>query len=436
MNKSRIIIVSGLALFAMFVGAGNLIFPPQLGAEAGSAYLPATLGFLCTGIGLVFMGVVATTRAGGHITDLGHHLGKVPISVFSILAMLAIGPGLAIPRTAATTYEFLKGSLFPDFPAWLSSAIFFSIVLFFVFRPSRVVDLIGNFLTPGLIIVLAIIIIKGIVTPLGEIIPTGMKAVFSTSFEKGYQTMDAIGAMCFTSIVVASFVNKGVHDHDELVSCTIKAGIIASIGIAALYSGLLYIGATTSSLTEIHDFAYVDRLIFIAEGLLGKLGSVFMCLAMVLACLTTAIGLSSTVGEFFEKLSHGRIRMRWAILASTAFSYYFSISGVDKIVAIAAPILAGIYPLAIVLIVLNFFYKSLDHKALHMGCSLGALFPTVEMILNGIDGHISLMEPLENLFPESFRNFAWILPVVVLGLLAQLLLPRLWPQVFKKQPNE
>ena len=193
MSKRKIIIVSGLALFAMFVGAGNPIFPPQLGAEAGSAYLPATLGFLSTGIGLVFMGVVATTRAGGNIMDLGHHLGKVPISLFSVLAMLAIGPGLAIPRTAATTYEFLKGSLIPAFPAWLSSAIFFSIVLFFVFRPSRVVDLIGNFLTPGLIFVLAIIIIKGLITPLGEIIPTGMEAVFSTSFEKGYQTIVGSG---------------------------------------------------------------------------------------------------------------------------------------------------------------------------------------------------------------------------------------------------
>lgn len=426
MKKHHLVLVSGLALFAMFFGAGNLIFPPTLGEMAGSATFPAILGFLLTGVGIVMLGVIATTKAGGNTEDLARHLGKGPGLVFSVLILLAIGPGLAIPRTAATTHEVLAGSLFPGLSPILSGVIFFVLTLLFTIKPSKVIDWIGKVLTPILLIALAIIIIRGILSPLGTPRPTEMTSVFTKSFVEGYQTMDVLAALCFTAVIIAGYAMNGIGEKSEQIRLTVKAAVLASVALSLIYAGLIYVGATTLSL-NLPEHGRVKLLILISEQLLGRVGMAVLCVAMAMACLTTAIGLTTAVGNFFERVSAGRLKRIPVMLASTAFSLYFSIAGVDSIVAISAPILSALYPLAITLILLNLFPSVLDRKALHIGSAVGALIPGILTLVEACGVKLAFYQNFQAFFPESFQSFTWLIPVVVLALLGAFLNAAIFP---------
>lgn len=403
-KKNNMVLISGLALFSMFFGAGNLIFPPTLGRMVGSNYIPAILGFVITAVGIVMLGVIATTKAGGSIENVADKLGDRFSLLFGTLILLAIGPGLAIPRTAATTFEVIQGSILPNLNPIVSSIIFFAIVLFFVLNPTSIIDRLGKFLTPALLFTLALIIFKGLTTPLGKPSPIEMENVFGMSFEEGYQTMDALAALVFTLVVIKGFELKGITDNKTIVSLTIKAGIFASIFLCIVYGGLLYIGATTSSL-DLGDIGRVPLLIYIAENLLGQLGKVVLSIAMALACLTTAIGLTSTVGTFFSNASKNKVSYKTVVIVSTIFSAYFAVRGVDFIVQFSVPILLALYPVSIVLIFLNLFPNVFKSKSVYVGAVSGAFIPTL----------IKFTSYLEGLLPSSFDSFLWIIPVLLMG---------------------
>ncbi|WP_455256717.1 branched-chain amino acid transport system II carrier protein [Peptoniphilus asaccharolyticus] len=411
--KRNIILISAMALFSMLFGAGNLIFPPTLGKLAGDQYLTAFLGFVITGVGLVLLGIVSTIKAGGTIESSAKKLGAPAAKLFGTLILLSIGPGIAIPRTAATTFEVIKGSLFPNLNPILVSVIFFGLTLFFTFSPNGIIDSIGKFLTPALLVTLAIIIIKGITTPIGEIVPIGFENAFSYGFQEGYQTMDMIATLAFTVLLIDGFKKHDISDRDEIASLTMKSGILATLALAVVYFGLARVGATVSGL-NLQEYSRVDLLLYIADSLLGFAGKVFISLAMSLACLTTSIGLTSTVADFFERSTNYKVKFSvWAIL-STVISGYFSIMGVDKIVSIAAPVLIGLYPIAIVLIFLNLFPNVFTKASTHIGAVLGACLPAINSIFSAITGN-SLVDGVVSYLPSSLQTFYWIIPAVILG---------------------
>lgn len=415
MKNQNKILVSGFALFSMFFGAGNLIFPPTLGLSMGQHWISATLGFLATGVGIVMMAVVATAKTGGTVYDIGKKVGRPFAIVFGTLVVLSIGPGLATPRTAATTFEILEGSLLPGLSPILTSVIFFGLVLFFVLSPNTMVDRLGSILTPALLITLAIIIIKAVVSPLGVPVDTGATAVFGTSFVEGYQTMDAIAALVFTAVIIDGYKLKGITEEKTLISHTISSAIIASVGLSIIYGGLLYMGATVSG-ENLGEMSRVGLLIYCARELLGTAGMVFMSLAMGLACLTTAIGLTATTGTFFEELSQGKISYQAAVILSCLFSGFFAVFGVDRIVAISVPVLLALYPVAIVLIVMNLFTNRFQKRSTQIGAVVGALLPTVSTWSAKVTG-VDFMDAFAKLFPESVATFAWLIPVVILGII-------------------
>ncbi|RVU54136.1 branched-chain amino acid transport system II carrier protein [Anaerosphaera multitolerans] len=420
MNKKPSVVVSAMALFSMFFGAGNLIFPPTLGLWSGDKYIFSILGFLLASVGIVMLGVIATTKAGGRIENIASKLGDKFSITFGTLIILAIGPCLAIPRTAATTYEIIQGTMYPNLNPLVSSIVFFALVLFFVLSPTNVIDTLGKYLTPALLIVLTIIIVKGIFTPLGTISYTGAENVFGKSFIEGYQTMDALAALVFTSIVIKGFKEKGVTDSKELVSLTMKSSIYAAIGLSLVYGGLLYIGATASSLSFVR-VEKVEFLIFITNSLLGSFGKYALSAAISLACITTAVGLTSTVGDFFFKLFNNKINYNFIVVVSTVFSAYFAINGVETLVKVSSPILSALYPVAIVLIFLNLFPSTFANKSTHIGAVLGACLPTVVTVLNFLNIKISFLSEIKSCFPVSLQSFLWIVPVIILATIFTLL---------------
>lgn len=246
MKKIKDIIVVGFALFAMFLGAGNLIFPPTLGAIAGDQWIGALVGFILTGVGLPVLGVVAASKAGGKSTDVAKHLGEKPAMFLTFMIVICIGPLLAIPRTAAVTYEIGIKPLFPNASPIISAIVFFLITLFFTINSTKVIDKVGAILTPLLLVVLAVIILVGIFSPIGIPINTGNEHNFLRGFEEGYQTMDALASLVFATIIIQSIADKGYDDLKDRIRITITAGIIAAMGLFIVYGGFLYLGATAS----------------------------------------------------------------------------------------------------------------------------------------------------------------------------------------------
>jgi LIVCS family branched-chain amino acid:cation transporter len=415
MNKNtRDVLLVGFALFAMFFGAGNLIFPPFMGFLAGTHWAVALIGFLITGIGMPLLGIMASARAGGTVEKVAALVGPRFARGLSIVIILAIGPLLAIPRTAATTFE-LGVRPNTDFagPA-VSSIVFFLLTLFFALNKSAVIDRIAKFLTPFLAFTLALIILKGIFRPLGPIVDTGFTNAFGNGFREGYQTMDALASLVFAEIVIVTLVFKGYKNVTDQVKMTSMAGVIAAIGLGFAYGGLMYLGATSGTLFPA-DVERTDLLINITKGLLGGTGSIVLGVAVSMACLTTSIGLTATVGDYFSTLSKGKLSYKAICVATCIFSAVFATVGVTTIVQVAVPLLVTVYPVAIILIMLTIV--GLKNRGVYRGAVAGALATSIFDALSAAGLPIASVNDAISSIPLAELGFGWIIPAVVGGII-------------------
>ncbi|MFO7769677.1 MAG: branched-chain amino acid transport system II carrier protein [bacterium] len=421
-KKTNDVIVVGVALFAMFFGAGNLIFPPYMGLLAGTAWPLAMIGFLITGIGMPLLGIMAAARAGGSVEHLGSRVNPWFGRVLGIVVILAIGPLLAIPRTAAVAFEMGIRPSFEGFSPALFSIIFFGITLAMAMKRSAVVDRIGKFLTPFLAVTLAWIIIKGILTPVGSIVETGLAAPFGRGFQEGYQTMDAMASIVFAEIVIAALIFKGYRGVKDQVKMTSLAGVIAAAGLGLVYGGLMYLGATAGS-EFTQDVERTELLISIAQHLLGAGGKVALGLAVGLACLTTSIGLTATVADYFNELSKDRVSYGAICVATVVFSGVFATVGVETIVAVAFPLLFLAYPVVITLILLTMLGGPARHTAIYAGGVVGALTTSIFDAFNAAGLPITSANELLANVPGAGGGFGWILPALI-GIVIGLVLAR------------
>lgn len=395
-------IVIGFALFSMFFGAGNLIFPGFLGNSLGSDFLLGTVGFVVTGVGLPLLAIVACSKGDGTFESIGNRIDRKFILIFTTVLFLAIGPLMAVPRTAATTFELSVNPFLPNVPAIVAITVYFAINLFFVLKKSAIVDTIGKFLTPALLILLIVLIVKGIVSPIGEIVNTNASAVLSTSLIEGYQTMDALGALLFASIVTTSLKDKGYRGK-EMPKMIFKSSLVAAIGLAFVYGGLMYIGAQTSGLVS-QEIGKTGLLLLISENVLGNVGPAIIGLAMGLACLSTSIGLVSVGASFFEKISKGQLSYNLNAIVITIISLAVATLGVDKIVALSGPLLNLLYPVSITIIVTTLMSKYLKNmKAVRLGIYTSLVFSLL-LLIPGLN--LSFL-PLADL------GFGWVLPTVL-----------------------
>ena len=244
------VIVVGFALFAMFFGAGNLLFPPFLGLISGESWSKAFTGFILADVGLALLAILAIAKCGGEVGKIFARAGHKLSIALGCAIMICIGPLLAIPRTAATTFEMGIQPIFNGFNSIVFSVIFFAITLLLTIKPSKVVDIIGSYLTPALLIALLILIGMGIVKPLGNIEPAAINNVFSEGIFQGYQTLDALGAVSLGGVIITSIISKGYSKKEEQINITFKAGLVAAAGLFVVYGGLTYLGATVSTMFD------------------------------------------------------------------------------------------------------------------------------------------------------------------------------------------
>ena len=433
MKKARIdVFVIGFALFSMFFGAGNVIFPPFLGMEAGPQWF---LGFLCyylADIGLALAAIFAILKCGG-TEQLTCRIGRVPSTILLTAIVLCIGPLLAIPRTAASTYEMSVQPLAAGVSPVLFSGLFFALILALCIRQSAVVDIVGKFLTPALLVGLLILIAVGVFRPVGPIaLQPQIEGVPASGILAGYQTMDVLAAVIFGILILKSAEDKGYTDIRRRNRVVAGAGIVASVGLLVVYLGLTYLGATVSTLFD-SSVNRASLVISIVESLLGRAGLVIFAVVVALACITTAVALVSSAAAYFTKLFREKLSYRLLVVVICAFSAVVSNFGLDQIVGIASPILSIVYPPTLVLIAMAFFSHRIRQDSVFRLAALGALlFSLLETAAVTFGADLRFLAWL----PLSGLGFGWLLPAAVFGAAGFLLQGRSGgPTVRRKNPR-
>ncbi|MED3549333.1 branched-chain amino acid transport system II carrier protein [Cytobacillus praedii] len=418
--STKQIMAVGLMLFALFFGAGNMIFPPFLGQDAGTHVWTAIIGFLITGVGLPLLAIIAIARV-GDVQTMASRVHPVYGVIFTVIMYLVIGPLFAIPRTGTVSYEigvipFLSESAVNSpWPLVIFSIVFFAITAWLAMNPTKLVDTIGKILTPALLIILSVIVIKALITPLGvPQAPVGPYAdgAFFKGFIEGYSTMDTIAALVFGIIVITSIQGLGVSNKKSITKICVQAGLIAAAGLALVYLALAYIGSTAPEGLGIQENggAILSKA---ADYLFGSFGSIILALAIVFACLTTSIGLVSACATYFNKLMP-RFSYKSIVLIFSIFSMIIANIGLTQLIAFSVPVLVIIYPLAIVLIVLSFFHNFFKGYSL---VYIVALIPTgIISIIDGLKAaglNISALTDALGFLPLFNQGIGWVVPAII-----------------------
>ncbi len=415
MKKNKDILIIGFALFSMFFGAGNLIFPPFIGVTSGNDWLVSFLGFIIADVGIILLSINAVARAGS-FQNVVEKAGKKFGLYLEIIMMLCLGPILVIPRTAATTFEMSIMPITSSLNSAVFSILFFGLTLILTIRPTKVMDIIGKFLTPVLLLALVLLIGKGILSPIGELSNNNNEGLFVNGITQGYQTMDALGIGGVTALIITSFVNKGYKDKKENISMTLKSALIAGIGLILVYGGLAYLGATVSTIYDA-SISQTELLVNITNHLLGKNGILLLGIIVAFACLTTAIGLTSVTAKYFEDVSNKKLKYSHIVTFICVFSAIASNLGVDRIIAIAGPILTVIYPVSILLVVMSTFSKYFIKPAVFKGAAYATLLISLLNVADSLGFTIEFIHHL----PLNSLGFNWVIPAIIGGLLGKLL---------------
>lgn len=351
---------TGLAIFSMFFGAGNVVFPLAIGQWAQNHNIFAILGLLITGVGVPLLGLVAMTLFNGNYAHFFERIGKVPGFLVTVVILGLIGPFGAIPRCIALSYSTIN-FYFSNTHLTLFSFVSCVVIYLFTFRKNSILNVLGYVLTPFLLFCLGVIIVKGIggSSP-APIADHNATQVFFQGLYAGYQTMDLIGAFFFSSVVLSCLEND-VNPNDNktygrLIYLTLKAGAIASLLLGIIYIGFSYIAAFNSTLLE--GVPHDELIGVVAQHVLGSYGGIIASLAVVLASLTTAIALSSVFAEFLHNdITRGKWGYQVSLIVTLILSFGISTLKFNGIAAVLTPVLQICYPALITLSVLNLLHK-------------------------------------------------------------------------------
>jgi branched-chain amino acid:cation transporter, LIVCS family len=413
--KGSDLLALGFMTFALFLGAGNIIFPPSAGMAAGENIAPAALGFLLTGVGLPLLTIVALARVGGGMALLTAPLGKRAGVLFAVAVYLAIGPLFATPRTAVVSFEMgvapFSGN--SSTALLLYTLAYFAAVLFLSLNPGQLVDRIGKYITPVLLAALLVLGGAALLVPagaIGQVSPDYQSTPFVQGFLQGYLTMDTLGALVFGIVIATAIRDHGVTDGKLITRYSVIAGLIAALGLSLVYLALFYLGATSQEIAGEAQNG-VQVLTAYVQHTFGTAGSLLLAVVITLACLTTAVGLLTACGEFFSGLLP--VSYRTVVITFGLFSLLVANQGLTQLISFSIPVLVGLYPLAIVLVALSL----LDD----LWCSSARVFRPVMVVtlvfglVDGIAaaGGKALVPSFFSQLPLADQSLGWLLPVLL-----------------------
>jgi len=418
MNKTKEIWIAGFALFSLFFGAGNLILPPTLGAKAGVDWWIVVLGFILTAIAIPILAIFAHAKLQGTLYDFGKKVSPT-FSTFFCFLIYIIAVAIPSPRTAAVTHEMAIQPFF-DISPTLTATIYFVLVFLFAANRSKIISLIGKFLTPIIVIILLIIIGISFFTAAGSLSPSTFKNPFIDGILEGYQTFDAIAGVVVGAVIIIS-LNYSTHTTFEAKRKLIrKAGFIAGTGLLLIYGGLILSGALFSA-TFAENATRIEVLSGLSTLTLGNLGTTFLSVLVGLACFTTAVGVVTGAADYIKGICNDS-RKAYIITAAVASLIGIIVGSfqVDLIITLAVPALMFLYPITIVLILLNVVPETYASKLVFRGVVLVTFIFSIPDFLGFIIPRENLVG-IKSIIPLATHSLGWVLPALLIFIFTNLI---------------
>ena len=419
----------GSMLFGMFFGAGNLIFPVHMGQEAGSNVFWANIGFLLTGVGLPFLGILAIGVSNSNgLHDLASRVNPCYATILTILLYITIGPAFALPRTATVSYEIgLAPHIGAGYQAMglaVFTLIFFVVAAIFSLNSSKILIWIGKILNPLFLLFLALLIFISFYSPMGEVTSAVVHSSYTNNaffkgFTEGYNTMDALASLAFGIIVVQTLKGLGLKNPKEIAMGTLKAGFVSVILMAIIYTCLSYLGATSVAKFELSANGGI-ALAQVADYYFGSMGSILLAVIVTLACLKTAIGLITACSETFHELYPNSLSYKGFVYLFTIVGYLVGNVGLTQIITLAIPVLMFLYPLAITLILLAFLSPLFAHRQIvYKITTWFTLIAACGDALNAVPAGVKSLAVVQDILsvyqylPFFSLGMGWVVPALI-----------------------
>jgi LIVCS family branched-chain amino acid:cation transporter len=418
----------GSLLFGLFFGAGNLIFPVQMGQQAGNHTFAATIGFLITGVGLPILGIIASALSRSEsLFDMARPVGSKYSTIFTCLLYLTIGPLFAIPRTATVAFEVGIHPFISDGNLKLGliifSLLFFVVTIYFSLKPGQILDWVGRYLTPIFLVLLSVLLIATFVNPMGHVSDYAAQGNYVakplfTGLLDGYNTMDALASVAFAIIIISNIQKLGVTDPRFIAVETTKSGLVSIVGMAIIYASLAYMGATSlGSVSRADNGGSI--LSMVSNHYFGVVGKVLLAAIVIVACVKTAIGLITSCSEMFSEMFPNSISYKKYAIAFTLFSFVIANFGLSNLIKFSIPVLMFLYPLVITLILLSILAPFIKKQSYVYKWTTGltviaAIFDFLKALPESLQGSVAtnLVSFAATYLPGFNYGFGWILPAL------------------------
>lgn len=408
-------LILGFGIWALLFGAGNLIFPPVLGYQAGANWGYSLIGFIITDVLLSVICIISFNKYKNFHT-FAKPMGSLFINVYIYSIVIFLMFCIVIPRTAATTYEIAIKDYLPWLNSWVFYIFYFLITLCFSINPSKVFDNLGKILSPLLFFFLIVICIIGFFTVHPHYVhPPIEKNPLSNGLIQGYQTIDALAAALQASLSIMVLTSKNYASSDQ-IKIILKACLIVTILLSSFYFGLTYLGAAIgSTISPVHQ---IDTLVAIVHGFGGRVGGVIFAGAVFFACITSAIGLLVLGAFLITDLLHSKNESkdyqklyRSLIIIFSIVGIFIAKNGVDTILVFTVPFLDIVYPILIVMTFLNLLNMR------HPFVMRSTIYVTIAISIISILGHFhfELFAKIASYFPLYKEGFIWLLPSIVVA---------------------
>lgn len=407
MNKKKEIWIAGFALFSLFFGAGNLILPPTLGVKSGLDWWIVVIGFVLTAVTIPILAIFAHAKLQGTLYDFGKKVSPFFSTVYCLLIYI-IAIAIPSPRTASVTHEMAIHPFFGTSPL-LTSSIYFLLVFIFAVNRSKIISLIGKFLTPIIVLILLVIIVIAIFTSSGIVNPSTFTTPFVDGILEGYQTFDAIGGVVVGAVIIISLNLRGHTSFEAKKELITKAGFIAGTGLFLVYGGLILSGSLFSA-TFAENATRIEVLSGLGTKTLGNFGAAFLSISVALACFTTAVGIVTGTADYIKGIFKGS---KTAYIATAAIASVIGIIvgsyQVDFIITLAVPALMFLYPMTIVLILLNIVPNKYGTKLVFRGVVLVTFIFSITDFLGFIIPRENLTG-IKSIIPLAEFSLGWVIP--------------------------
>lgn len=417
MQPTKQTFIIAFALFSLFFGAGNLILPPFLGYNAGEDWFWVILGFTISAVVIPILAIYGHAKLQGTMKDFAKKLSP-GVALLYCVVVYAISISLPAPRTAAVTYEMAIQPYFEISSLWMS-IVYFALVLAFALNRSKILSLIGKFLTPLIIIILVLIIFIGLFMDTEPMRASIFDNTFTGGILEGYQTFDAIGGVVVGAVIVVSLMLQGTFNYEDRKKMIAKAGLLAGTGLFLIYGGLIALGAINSNTLDIEN--RTELLFMLSTNSLGSIGTTFLGVLVALACFTTAVGVVTGTADFVKSIAGGRqIAYKATVILGCILGVAVGQFDVNYIIDIALPALMFIYPITIVLIILNALPERWSSQFVFRAVALLTFIFSIPDFLKFFVAEGSL-DSFISVIPFSEHSMGWVLPALLTFILANVI---------------